>query len=60
MPFIGKMDVVKIDQDLCVGCRLCMLMCPIGSITYTEEEMLKCEQQCMESGEDKPACVEVL
>lgn len=49
--------VVKIDQDLCVGCRLCMLMCPIGSITHTEDEMLKCEQQCMASGEEQPACV---
>lgn len=50
--------VVKIDQNRCVGCRLCMLMCPIGGITYTQEEMLKCEQQCMESGREIPACVE--
>ncbi|MEG3224224.1 MAG: glutamate synthase [Methanobacteriales archaeon Met13] len=49
-------DVVKINQDSCVGCRLCMLMCPIGSITYTSDQILKCEQQCMESG-DEPACV---
>lgn len=49
--------IVKIDQDRCVGCRLCMLMCPIGGITYTENEMLKCEQQCMEEGEETPACV---
>jgi Fe-S-cluster-containing hydrogenase component 2 len=50
-------NVVKINQDLCVGCRLCMLMCPIGSITYTADQMLKCEHQCMQSPDDEPACV---
>jgi glutamate synthase domain-containing protein 2/Na+-translocating ferredoxin:NAD+ oxidoreductase RNF subunit RnfB len=50
-------NVVKINQDLCVGCRLCMLMCPIGSITYTADQMLKCEQQCMQGPDDEPACV---
>ncbi|KAF5089250.1 glutamate synthase-related protein [Methanobacterium aggregans] len=49
--------IVKIDQDRCIGCRLCMLMCPIGSINCTENEMIKCEQQCMVDG-GKPACVE--
>jgi methylamine---glutamate N-methyltransferase subunit C len=50
-------EVVRIDQDSCVGCRLCMLMCPIGSITHTEDQILKCEQQCMQSENDTPACV---
>lgn len=50
--------VVKIDHDKCIGCRLCVLMCPIGSITYTEDLMLKCEQQCAETNGGKLACVE--
>ncbi|MBM4241727.1 MAG: 4Fe-4S dicluster domain-containing protein [Euryarchaeota archaeon] len=50
--------VVKINHDSCVGCKLCMLMCPIGSITYTEKRMLKCDQQCLESNGGKLACVE--
>lgn len=50
--------VVKINQDKCIGCRLCVLMCPIGSITYTEDLMLKCEQQCAEANGGKLACVE--
>ena len=38
---------VSIDQESCVGCKLCMLMCPIGAITYTEDGMVKCDQQCI-------------
>ena len=49
--------VVRIDQDRCVGCRLCMLMCPIGGINCTEDEIIKCEQQCTDNGGEM-ACVE--
>ncbi len=50
-------DIVRINNDLCVGCKLCMLMCPIGAITYTEERMLKCER-CIDVNGGKPACIE--
>ncbi|MCK9151562.1 glutamate synthase-related protein [Methanobacterium alcaliphilum] len=49
--------VVKINQDACAGCKLCMLMCPIGSISYTENGMIKCDQQCIVNPGDTPACV---
>jgi len=48
---------VSIDQESCVGCKLCMLMCPIGAITYTEDGMVKCDQQCIQNPGDTPACV---
>jgi glutamate synthase domain-containing protein 2 len=50
--------VVKINESKCVGCRLCALMCPIGSMVYTEKGMLKCSQQCVEDNEGQFACVE--
>lgn len=49
--------LVKIDQDSCAGCKICMLMCPIGGITYNEGGMLKCDQQCITKPGDSPACV---
>ncbi|MDP1552808.1 MAG: glutamate synthase-related protein, partial [Methanobacteriaceae archaeon] len=49
--------LVKIDQDSCAGCKICMLMCPIGGITYNENGMLKCDQQCITKPGDSPACV---
>lgn len=50
--------IVNISENKCMGCRLCMLMCPIGAITYTENGMLKCSQQCTENNDGNFACVE--
>lgn len=50
-------DCVNLDADTCVGCKLCMLVCPIGAIDFNENEMLKCSRQCIENEGDSPACV---
>lgn len=62
---------IKIDEENCIGCKTCMVVCPFGAIDlyslkevyddrlYFKEKMIanKCDL-CMDS-EDGPACVRV-
>lgn len=50
-----RSGVVQIDEQKCVGCRLCTLACPYGGISYSTEagKSMKCD---MCGGE--PKCVE--
>ena len=45
---------VKLNQSLCIGCKLCLQACPFGAMGYdfVEKEMMKC-QFC----DGDPACV---
>jgi len=57
----GSQDApVLLDQDRCIGCRLCMVVCPFGaiSISHHGKAMLKCDL-CIEQtqGGGLPACV---
>lgn len=50
--------VIKIDEDQCIGCRTCILMCPYGCLVINyDKTMLKCEL-CSENSAGHPACVE--
>ena len=52
---------VVLDQDLCIGCKLCMLICPFGVLRLDQEgrAIIKCDMcwQRLEDGQE-PACVE--
>jgi len=50
-----KTGAVILNEDLCIGCRMCFIICPIGaiSINIDSKKMAKCDL-C----KGKPACVE--
>ncbi|MDY6913630.1 MAG: 4Fe-4S dicluster domain-containing protein [Planctomycetota bacterium] len=51
---------VLMDRDRCIGCRMCMLVCPFGVISLSRDgkAMIKCDL-CIERTEEGelPACV---
>lgn len=52
-----KDGVISIDKNRCVSCYTCVLCCPYGAISPTEDGAIdKCEL-CVTSKEGAPACV---
>ena len=49
--------VINIDQDKCVGCRTCVLVCPYGCITPTETGVMQKCELCLKNSVGEPACV---
>lgn len=52
---------VVVNQDLCIGCKLCMLICPFGVLWIGKQgrAAMKCDMciERIEKGQD-PACIE--
>lgn len=48
-------NVVKVDSSKCIGCRMCVMACPFGNMSYHWEQntAIKCDQ-C----DGSPYCVE--
>ncbi|HET6441216.1 MAG TPA: FAD-dependent oxidoreductase [Phycisphaerae bacterium] len=55
-----KSGIVSVDEDLCIGCKLCTLMCPLGVLKIGDRNRatIKCDQ-CIDRQADglEPACV---
>ena len=49
-------SLIKIDEDRCVGCWTCLLVCPLGVIMQdtVQRKVIKCD---LCQGEDIPSCV---
>ncbi len=39
------LDSIEIEQDLCIGCKLCVSACPFGAMAYSEKagRVYKCD-----------------
>lgn len=39
-------DQVEIDYDSCVGCRMCVMACPVGGVSFdpVTRHVIKCDQ----------------
>jgi Fe-S-cluster-containing hydrogenase component 2 len=49
-------NAVEVDDDICVGCKVCTIACPFGTINYNKDtgKVIKCDL----CGGD-PQCAEV-
>ncbi len=51
-----KSGVIKVDEERCIGCWICILVCPFGAIRQNTEQRkaVKCD---LCEGENIPVCV---
>ena len=35
--------IVELDREKCVGCKMCLIACPFGAISYVDGKAIKCD-----------------
>lgn len=55
---ISKIDgIVQIDRSQCVGCLTCVLVCPYGALSPSEDGIMQKCELCTKNSAGEPACV---
>lgn len=51
-------DVLVINQDVCIGCRACSVVCPVGALSYFPGKNSRIvAHKCDLCKDEEPACV---
>ena len=55
---LSKEDgVIRIDQERCVSCYTCVLVCPYGALSPGESGVMQKCELCLQNTVGEPACV---
>lgn len=49
--------VIRIEQDRCVGCYTCVMLCPYGAVMPAENSVMQKCELCLQNACGEPACV---
>lgn len=53
-----KDGVIHLDQNKCVGCYTCVLLCPYGAIMPSDDVVVQKCELCLNNSCGAPACVQ--
>ncbi|MHA1672185.1 MAG: 4Fe-4S binding protein [Promethearchaeota archaeon] len=51
-----EMEIASIDYSLCVNCKLCITVCPLGAFSMVDNRVVINESACKPCGLCQPAC----
>jgi anaerobic carbon-monoxide dehydrogenase iron sulfur subunit len=52
-----KDGIISIDKEKCIDCYTCVLCCPYGAVSQSEEGAIQKCELCVKNSVDSPMCV---